>query len=167
MTRETLRSGSTAGYWLRSANRRERTMCPSKIPRTASLIGSFRSSPSTKTEISLSIIAALLTIVGYSINDTIVVYDRIRENMKPMAGKPIVDIVNTSINQTLSRTILTAATTIFVVVVMLFFGGETLKPMVVSLFVGLVVGTYSSIFIASPILIEWSERLRSKELLRH
>lgn len=121
----------------------------------------------TKTEISLSIIAALLTIVGYSINDTIVVYDRIRENMKPMAGKPIVDIVNTSINQTLSRTILTAATTIFVVVVMLFFGGETLKPMVVSLFVGLVVGTYSSVFIASPILIEWSERLRSKELLRH
>ena len=120
-----------------------------------------------KTEISLSIIAALLTIVGYSINDTIVVYDRIRENMKPMAGKPMKQIVNVSVNQTLSRTILTAATTIFVVVVMLIFGGETLKPMVFSLFVGLVVGTYSSVYIASPILIEWSERLRAKELQRH
>ena len=120
-----------------------------------------------KTEISLSIIAALLTIVGYSINDTIVVYDRIRENMKPMAGKPMKQIVNASVNQTLSRTILTAATTIFVVVVMLIFGGETLKPMVFSLFVGLVVGTYSSVYIASPILIEWSERLRAKELQRH
>ncbi|MCA9783171.1 MAG: protein translocase subunit SecF [Calditrichaeota bacterium] len=120
-----------------------------------------------KTEISLSIIAALLTIVGYSLNDTIVVYDRIRENLKRMAGRPIVDIVNASINQTLSRTILTAATTLFVVVVMLIFGGETLKPMVFALFVGIIVGTYSSIYIASPILIEWYQRYQNKEMLRH
>jgi preprotein translocase SecF subunit len=120
-----------------------------------------------KTEISLSIIAALLTIVGYSLNDTIVVYDRIRENMKRMAGKPVVDIVNASVNQTLSRTILTATTTLFVVVVMLVFGGETLKPMVFSLFVGISVGTYSSIFIAAPILIEWHQRLLAREQARH
>jgi preprotein translocase subunit SecF len=108
-------------------------------------------------EISAPIIAAVLTIVGYSLNDTIVVYDRIRENLKT-ANKNIKDIsgiVNTSINETLSRTIITSMTTLIVVVVLFFFGGEVLKTFALALIIGVVVGTYSSIFVASPIVIDW------------
>lgn len=108
-------------------------------------------------EISSPIIAAVLTIVGYSLNDTIVVFDRIRENLKA-ASKNISDIsnlVNESINQTLSRTIVTSGTTLIVVVVLFFFGGEVLRTFALALIIGIGIGTYSSIFIASPIVIDW------------
>ncbi|RMF54730.1 MAG: protein translocase subunit SecF [Calditrichaeota bacterium] len=108
-------------------------------------------------EVSIPIVAALLTIVGYSLNDTIVVYDRIRENMK----KRVTDyqaVVNSSINQTLSRTIITSGTTLLVVIILFFFGGEIIKDFALALLCGIVVGTYSSIFIASPILVEWEAR---------
>lgn len=108
-------------------------------------------------EISSPIIAAVLTIVGYSLNDTIVVFDRIRENLKA-ASKNISDIsgiVNDSINQTLSRTIVTSGTTLLVVIVLFFFGGEVLKTFALALIIGIGIGTYSSIFVASPIVIDW------------
>ncbi|MCB9057187.1 MAG: protein translocase subunit SecF [Calditrichae bacterium] len=108
-------------------------------------------------EISSPIIAAVLTIVGYSLNDTIVVFDRIRENLKA-ASKNISDIsgiVNNSINQTLSRTIITSGTTLMVVIVLFFFGGEVLKTFALALIIGIGIGTYSSIFVASPIVIDW------------
>ncbi|MCB0282921.1 MAG: protein translocase subunit SecF [Calditrichaeota bacterium] len=108
-------------------------------------------------EISSPIIAAVLTIVGYSLNDTIVVFDRIRENLKA-ASKNISDIsgiVNNSINQTLSRTIITSGTTLMVVIVLFFFGGKVLKTFALALIIGIGIGTYSSIFVASPIVIDW------------
>ncbi|BBB32444.1 preprotein translocase subunit SecF [Thermotomaculum hydrothermale] len=104
-----------------------------------------------KQEFTLPVVAAFLTIVGYSLNDTIVVFDRIRENIKLMKNKKLFDIINISINQTLSRTLLTSLTTLFVVVVLFIFGGVALKGFSFPLLVGIVVGTYSSIFIASPI----------------
>ncbi len=108
-------------------------------------------------EISAPIIAALLTIVGYSLNDTIVVYDRIRENLRTVkrGSKELPTIINRSINQTLSRTVITSGTTLLVVVVLYFFGGEVLRTFAFALIVGIVVGTYSSIFVASPILVDW------------
>jgi preprotein translocase subunit SecF len=109
-------------------------------------------------EISLPIIAALLTIVGYSLNDTIVVYDRIRENVKKLKGTEFVETINISINQTLSRTLLTSMTTLVVVTVLFVFGGSTLHNMVFALMLGVFIGTYSSIFVASPVLIEWHAR---------
>lgn len=113
-------------------------------------------------EISLPIIAAVLTIVGYSLNDTIVVYDRIRENAKKMKGTRFSQMVNVSINQTLSRTVLTSGTTLLVVAVLFVFGGATLHDMILALLLGIVVGTYSSIFIAAPVLIEWHDRIAAK-----
>ena len=111
-------------------------------------------------EISAPIIAAVLTIVGYSLNDTIVVYDRIRENLKAtkknMAELP--STVNRSINETLSRTIVTSGTTLLVVLVLYFFGGEVLKTFALAIILGIGVGTYSSIFIASPIVVDWKTK---------
>lgn len=109
----------------------------------------------TNREITLQIIAALLTIVGYSINDTIVVYDRIRENRKKMYGKSLVDIVNKSVNETLSRTIVTGMSTIFVLIVLFFFGGEVIHDFAAVLLFGVIVGTYSSIYIATPLVVDW------------
>ncbi|MHB2149010.1 protein translocase subunit SecF [Calditrichota bacterium LG25] len=108
-------------------------------------------------EISAPIIAALLTIVGYSLNDTIVVYDRIRENLKSIkrGSKEMPTIINRSINETLSRTVVTSGTTLLVVVVLYFFGGEVLRTFAFALIVGIGIGTYSSIFVASPILVDW------------
>jgi preprotein translocase SecF subunit len=114
-------------------------------------------------EISLAIVAALLTIVGYSLNDTIVVFDRIREDLKLMRSKSYGDIINASINETLSRTIITALTTLIVLVVLFFFGGEVIRDFTFALLIGIVVGTYSSIFVASPILLEWHSRLLAKK----
>ncbi len=111
-------------------------------------------------EISSPIIAAVLTIVGYSLNDTIVVYDRIRENLKGFK-KVVPDLpglVNKSINETLSRTIITSGTTLIVVLVLYFFGGEVLRTFAFALIIGIVVGTYSSIFIASPIVVDWKTK---------
>jgi len=104
-------------------------------------------------EISLSIIAAFLTIVGYSLNDTIVIFDRIRENMKSLKRESVVSIVNKSINESLSRTIVTSLTTLFVVLTLYFFGGEVIHYFSFALIVGVLIGTYSSIFVASLIVV--------------
>ncbi len=113
----------------------------------------------TGRQISLAVVAAILTIIGYSLNDTIIVYDRIREDMKLLRGRglSVLDIMNRGINETLSRTLLTSGTTMFVVVVLYFFGGETINDFAFALIVGIVVGTYSSIFIASPVVYYWSK----------
>jgi len=104
-------------------------------------------------EISLSVIAAFLTIVGYSLNDTIVIFDRIRENMKALKRESVVSIVNKSINESLSRTIVTSLTTLFVVLTLYFFGGEVIHYFSFALIIGVLVGTYSSIFVASLIVV--------------
>ena len=104
-------------------------------------------------EFDLTIIAALLTIVGYSLNDTIIVYDRIRENLMARKGTMLSDIINCSINQTLSRTVLTSGTTLFVVCSLLLFGGGIIHDFALIMFIGIVVGTLSSIFVASPVLL--------------
>ncbi len=116
-------------------------------------------------EVTVPIIAALLTIIGYSLNDTIVVYDRIRENMKTFKRKTgdFANLVNRSINETLSRTIVTSGTTLMVVIVLYVFGGEVIKDFALALICGIGVGTYSSIFIASPVLVEWEERAKASE----
>jgi len=101
-----------------------------------------------------------LTILGYSINDTIVVYDRIRENMGKK-GKDIVETINISINETLSRTLLTSLTTLFAVLSLLILGNEVIRGFALALTIGIIVGTYSSVFIASPVVIYW-ERLIKK-----
>jgi preprotein translocase SecF subunit len=109
-------------------------------------------------EFSLAIIAALLTIVGYSLNDTIVVYDRIRENLRLMHRAGYGQTINSSINQTLSRTIITSFTTLLVIFTLYFLGGEVIRNFTFAMMIGVFVGTYSSIFIASPILVEWEAR---------
>ncbi|MCB0300228.1 MAG: protein translocase subunit SecF, partial [Calditrichaeota bacterium] len=103
--------------------------------------------------------------IGYSLNDTIVVYDRIRENMKTFKRKTgdFANLVNRSINETLSRTIVTSGTTLMVVIVLYIFGGEVIKDFALALICGIGVGTYSSIFIASPVLVEWEERAKASE----
>ncbi len=104
-------------------------------------------------EFTLTIVAALLTVIGYSINDTIVVFDRIRENRKKDLKKSLADIINASVNETLSRTILTAVTVFLVLLALFFLGGPVIHDFSFALLVGLVIGTYSSIFIASPIVL--------------
>jgi preprotein translocase subunit SecF len=108
-------------------------------------------------EISLTVIAAILTLIGYSNNDTIVVFDRIRENIKLLRREPLADIVNKSINQTLSRTILTAGLTFLTVLALFLFGGEVLRGFSLALVIGILIGTYSSIAIAAPILVAYQE----------
>lgn len=120
-------------------------------------------------ELSLPVIAALLTIIGYSLNDTIVVFDRIREDMKLYRGREMKfsDILNISINQTLSRTLLTSMTTLFVVVVLAVFGGEAIRDFAIALTAGVVVGTYSSVFVASPCVLflhNWDAKRRKNKL---
>jgi len=110
-----------------------------------------------KKEISLTVIAAILTLIGYSNNDTIVVFDRIRENLKLMRREKLSDIVNRSINQTLSRTILTAGLTFLTVLALYLFGGEVLKGFSLALVIGILIGTYSSIAIAAPILVAYQD----------
>jgi preprotein translocase subunit SecF len=108
-------------------------------------------------EISLPVVAALLTLVGYSMNDTIVVFDRIRENVKGMRRTPLSEIANLSINQTLSRTILTSGLTFVTVACLFFLGGEVLRGFSFALVVGILVGTYSSIAVAAPIVVVWQQ----------
>jgi preprotein translocase subunit SecF len=108
-------------------------------------------------EISLTVIAAILTLIGYSNNDTIVVFDRIRENIKLLRREKLADIVNRSINQTLSRTILTAGLTFLTVLALFLFGGEVLHNFSLALVIGILIGTYSSIAIAAPILVAYQE----------
>jgi preprotein translocase SecF subunit len=115
-------------------------------------------------EISLSVVAALLTIIGYSLNDTIVIFDRIREDLKLYRKKPFAEVINMSINQTLSRTVITSLTTFIVVLSLYIFGGSVIHDMALALLIGVIVGTYSSIFIASPILVEHFIRRQKKSL---
>ena len=103
-------------------------------------------------EINLSIVAAVLTIVGYSMNDTVVIYDRIRENLSKFSSMKIGEISNTSINETLSRTIITSATTLLALTSIFVLGGEILRGFALAMIIGVIIGTYSSMFVASPIL---------------
>src|SRR5258708_16663563 len=109
-------------------------------------------------EISLTVVAALLTLVGYSMNDTVVVFDRIRENRRIHGRNPVAETINRSINQTLSRTGLTSGLTLLTALSLLLFGGPVLHGFSLALVIGIVVGTFSSIFIASPILLAWESR---------
>jgi preprotein translocase SecF subunit len=108
-------------------------------------------------EVSLQVIAAFLTIIGYSLNDTIVVFDRIRENMKLRRKESYSDVINRSINECLSRTVLTSLTTFFVALTLYLFGGPVIHDFAFALCFGVLIGTYSSMFIASPVLVFWYE----------
>ena len=115
-------------------------------------------------EINLSIVAAVLTIVGYSMNDTVVIYDRVRENLRKFSDIKIYELTNISINETLSRTIITSATTLLALVSIYLFGGEILKGFSLAMIMGVVFGTYSSIYIANPILVKL--RVSQKTILK-
>ncbi len=117
-------------------------------------------------QMDLEILAALLTILGYSINDTIVVYDRIRENMSKGKGASIEETINISVNETLSRTLLTSLTTLFAVLSLLILGNEVIRGFAFALTIGIMVGTYSSIFIASPIVVYWEKFVRQGVLAK-
>ncbi len=109
-------------------------------------------------EVSLAVIAAFLTIVGYSLNDTIVIFDRVRENVKTSKNAPMKNIINQSINESLSRTIITSLTTFFVVLILFLFGGEVIHTFSFAMIVGVIIGTYSSIFVASPVVIKMESK---------
>ncbi len=115
-------------------------------------------------EINLSIVAAVLTIVGYSMNDTVVIYDRVRENLRRFSDIKIFELTNISINETLSRTIITSATTLLALISIYFFGGEILKGFSLAMIMGVIFGTYSSIYIANPILVKL--RVSQKTILK-
>ena len=104
-------------------------------------------------EFNLTSIAAILTIVGYSINDTVVVYDRVRENLRKYKKMPIEELLDLSMNQTLSRTVLTGITTLLALIALYLFGGEVIRSFTFAMIFGILVGTYSSIFVAGPLLI--------------
>lgn len=114
-------------------------------------------------EITLATVAAILTILGYSLNDTIVVFDRIRENLKKRRKDRYRDIINSSINETLPRTVLTSGTTLATLLALFILGGTVVRPFALVLILGIVIGTYSSIFVASPALLEIERRERRKE----
>jgi preprotein translocase subunit SecF len=109
-------------------------------------------------DLSLNVVAAILTIAGYSVNDTIVVFDRVRENQRVLRREPLESIVNQAVNQTLSRTIITAGTTFLAVLSLFLFGGEVLRGFAFTMLVGILTGTYSTVFIASAIAILLSKR---------
>jgi preprotein translocase subunit SecF len=131
-------------------------------------------------EVNLDVLAAILTIMGYSLNDTIVVFDRIREQVRDSKINDLASLINEAISKTLSRTVLTSLTTFFVVLTLFLFGGEIIRPFSFTLLIGIIAGTYSSIFIASPLLIwlgfriddyrkrlaEIEKRKREKEKIR-
>jgi preprotein translocase subunit SecF len=112
-------------------------------------------------EFDLTIVAALLTIVGYSVNDTVIVCDRIRENMHKIKRESLESIINTSINETLSRTIITVTTAIMVLIALFFLGGAVIRPFAFALLVGFFSGVYSTIFIASPVILLWEKQARA------
>ena len=113
-------------------------------------------------EFDLKVLAALLAIIGYSLNDTIIIYDRIRENMELRTKHDLVDVLNRSVNQTLSRTVLTSGTTLAAVLSLLFLGGPVVRPFALAMTIGIVVGTYSSVFIAAPTLLWLEQRFAAK-----
>jgi preprotein translocase subunit SecF len=114
-------------------------------------------------EISLTVIAALLTLVGFSVNDTIVVFDRIRENLRLHRRDSLYKVTNDSLNQTLSRTIITSGLVFLSVLAMVLFGGQVLRGFSLALLIGIVFGTYSSIAIASPIMVWWQQRIEASK----
>jgi preprotein translocase subunit SecF len=114
-------------------------------------------------EITLNVIAALLTLVGYSVNDTIVIFDRVRENLRQRRKDPLAKIINDSINQTLSRTLISSGTTFLTVLGLYLFGGEVLRGFAFTMAVGIIVGTYSTIYIASPVVVWWESLSRSRK----
>lgn len=116
----------------------------------------------TGKEFNLTILAAILTVVGYDVNDTIVVCDRIRENLLSMRKRPLVEVLNLSVNQTLSRTVLTSGFTLLVVVSLLIFGTNVLKDFAWALMAGIIFGTYSSIFVATPLVLAWDRIIPMK-----
>jgi preprotein translocase subunit SecF len=116
----------------------------------------------TQHEFSLLVVTALLTLAGYSLTDTVVVFDRIRENLRGRRTEPMPKVVNDSINETLSRTINTSMTFLITVVVLFFWGSQVVHAMALALILGVVVGTYSSIFVASPVVVEWNLRSPAK-----
>ncbi len=116
-------------------------------------------------EFNLSIVAAILTIVGYSMNDTVIIYDRIREFLRKDDKQDIINLINDSINSTLSRTLKTSGTTLLALISIYFFGGEILKGFSFALIWGIIIGTYSSIFIASPILIYFNVKRNWEEVV--
>ena len=107
-------------------------------------------------EVSLAVIAAFLTIVGYSLNDTIVIFDRVRENVKSIKNATLSSVINESINQSLSRTVITSLTTFFVVLILFIVGGEVIHTFSFAMIIGVIIGTYSSIFVASPVVVKMS-----------
>ncbi len=113
-------------------------------------------------EYSLSLMAVILTIIGFSINDTIVIFDRVRENIKKMRKENLETVFNISINETLGRTILTSGTVMIVVLILFFFGGPVIHDFALTLIVGLISGTYSTVYIASPVVLFWSKQVTSK-----
>ena len=117
-------------------------------------------------EVNLSVIAAILTVLGYSLNDTIIIFDRIRENIRLRGKRDLVKLINRSINENLSRTIITSGTTLFAVVTLYLFGGESLKGFSFALLVGVIVGTYSSIYVAAPLIIELERILRGNRKVK-
>lgn len=119
-------------------------------------------SPYLNLEISQHIIAAFLTIIGLSVNDTVVVFDRIRENLKLYRSWSMYDVINKSINDTLSRTIITSGTVLIVLIILFVFGGEVTRGFAFTLIIGVMIGTYSSIYIASALVIEWVNRAQIK-----
>ncbi|MBM2841130.1 MAG: secF, partial [Bacteroidetes bacterium] len=116
-------------------------------------------------EISQNMVAAFLTLVGLSVNDTVVIFDRIRENQKVFRSMGLIELINKSLNETLSRTIITSGTIFVVLVVLLIFGGEVNRGFSFALVIGIVTGTYSSIYIASAVVVEWAERSKRKAKL--
>jgi preprotein translocase subunit SecF len=122
----------------------------------------------TNREFSLPVLAAILTIIGYSVNDTIVAYDRVRENRGKIAlkGQSFAAQINTAINQTLSRTVLTALTVFFATAILLFFGGKVLEDFAFALFVGVITGTYSTIYIAGALIVEWTHFVEGRRPAR-
>lgn len=125
----------------------------------AALYGVF---PGLNLEIDLNIVAAFLTLIGYSINDTIVVFDRIRENMKIHKTRSLFDIINTSLSQTMSRTVLTGGSVLLTLIVLLIFGGEVLRAFAFTLFAGILIGTYSSVYVASMLVYEYATKYHKK-----
>jgi len=118
--------------------------------------------PGLNLEIDLTVVAAFLTLTGYSMNDTVVVFDRVRENLKLHKTLPLGEIINKSINQTMSRTIITGVTTLLTVFVLLIMGGDVLRAFAFTIFFGIIIGTYSSIFVASALVYEYAQRSKKK-----
>lgn len=118
--------------------------------------------PGLNLEIDLTVVGAFLTLIGYSVNDTVIVFDRVRENLKIHKTMPLLELINMSINRTMSRTIITVVTVLISVVVLLLFGGEVLRAFAFTLFFGIIIGTYSSIFVASALVLEYANRSKKK-----